>query len=170
MVRRFVAQKATGLAPSGDQAANQDDNIKASLDLAHTDIDAIIRSLGIVRQTNSSIFYVDVGVSGATGVSWATAVLDVEAATVLCTASAGDIIVAAPGHIESMTAADDIDLDKIGVKLIGLGEGDLRPTFSYTASGTFVLGADNTAGYGNAVDVVLGAGAADIEVISGRCP
>ncbi len=132
---------------SGDGGANQDDSSKASLDLAHTDLDAIIASLGIVRQTNSSIFYVDVGISGATGVSWATAVLDVEAATVLCTASAGDIIVIAPGHVETMAATDDIDLDKIGVIAIGLGQGDLRPTFSYTASGEFVLGADNTAVY-----------------------
>ncbi len=132
---------------SGDGGSNQDDSTKASLDLAHTDLDAIIASLGIVRQTNSSIFYVDVGVSGATGVSWATAVLDIEAATVLCTASAGDIIAVAPGHVETMAATDDIDLDKIGIIVIGLGQGDLRPTLSYTANGEFVFGADNCAVY-----------------------
>jgi hypothetical protein len=143
---RSTASEKLG-AFSGDVATDQDDNVKASLDLAHTDIDAIIRDLGIVRQTNSSIFYVDSGTAGSTGGSWATAVADVEAATALCTTSAGDIIVVAPGHAEAMTAADDIDLDKIGITVIGLGEGNLRPTFSYTANGEFVFGADNCAVY-----------------------
>lgn len=125
----------------------QDDNMKASMDLAHTDLDAIIRDLGIVRGTNSSIFYVDSGTAGSTGISWATAVADVEAATVLCTAAAGDIIVCAPGHAEAMTAADDIDLDKTGIKVVCLGEGNARATFSYTANGEFVIGADNCAVY-----------------------
>ena len=125
----------------------QDDTVKAAMDLAHTDLDAIIRDLGIVRGTNSSIFYVDSGTAGTTGISWATAVADIEAATVLCTASAGDIIVCAPGHAEAMTATDDIDLDKIGITVICLGEGDHRATFSYTANGEFVFGADNCALY-----------------------
>ena len=125
----------------------QDDNVKAAMDLAHTDLDAIIRDLGIVRGTNSSIFFVDSGTAGTTGISWATAVADVEAATVLCTTGAGDIIACAPGHAETMTAADDIDLDKIGITLICLGEGDHRATFSYTANGEFVFGADNCAVY-----------------------
>ncbi len=128
---------------SGDGGSNQDDSCKASLDLAHTDIDAILRDLGIVRQTSGSIFYVDVGVSGTTGVSWATAVADIEAATALCTASAGDIIAVAPGHVEAMTAANDIDLDKAGIIVIGFGTGELAPTLTYTTNGEFVFGADD---------------------------
>lgn len=45
----------------------------------------------------------------------------------LCTASKGDIIYVMPGHAETLTAAAGIDADVIGISIIGLGNGSLRP-------------------------------------------
>lgn len=47
-----------------------------------------------------------------------------------CTSGRGDIIMLMPGHVEVVTATS-IALDVAGVAIVGLGEGDLRPTFTY---------------------------------------
>lgn len=61
-----------------------------------------------------------------------------------CTASNGDVIYVMPGHAENLTAADSIDVDVAGVKIIGLGWGALKPTFSTTAAaGSFKVDAAN---------------------------
>jgi hypothetical protein len=88
-------------------------------------------------------FYVDSGATGqANGTSWTDAVVTLDAAVALCTANRGDVIWVAQGHAENLTGADGVDIDIPGVTAIGLGKGDLRPTFSYTnAAGEFVLGA-----------------------------
>ena len=44
-----------------------------------------------------------------------------------CTASKGDVIIAMPGHVETLTAAGQLTFDVIGVTLVGLGSGNLRP-------------------------------------------
>ena len=61
-----------------------------------------------------------------------------------CTASNGDVIYVMPGHAENLTAADSIDVDVAGIKIIGLGWGALKPTFSTTAAaGSFKVDAAN---------------------------
>ena len=61
-----------------------------------------------------------------------------------CTASNGDVIYVMPGHAENLTAADSIDCDVAGIKIIGLGWGALKPTFSTTAAaGSFKVDAAN---------------------------
>lgn len=51
----------------------------------------------------------------------------------LCTASVGDVIYLMPGHAETIAAAaSNPTLDKIGVRTIGLGQGALRPTITFT--------------------------------------
>lgn len=47
-----------------------------------------------------------------------------------CTASRGDIVMVMPGHAETLTAATSLPLNKAGVCIVGMGEGDLRPTFT----------------------------------------
>ena len=47
-----------------------------------------------------------------------------------CTADKGDVILAYPGHVESIANAQ-IDLDVAGVSVIGLGRGTLRPRIDY---------------------------------------
>jgi len=45
----------------------------------------------------------------------------------------GDVIYVAPGHTETIATAGAITLDKKGLKVIGLGIGDDRPTLTWTA-------------------------------------
>jgi len=52
----------------------------------------------------------------------------------LCTASKGDIVFVMPGHVETWTAAAGVTQDLIGVSVIGLGNGDLRPTITLGTS------------------------------------
>ena len=61
-----------------------------------------------------------------------------------CTTEKGDVIYVMPGHSETgSTALQELfDLDKASTSVIGLGEGDLRPTFNLEeATVTCVMGA-----------------------------
>ena len=61
-----------------------------------------------------------------------------------CLANRGDVIYIMPGYTQTMSAADDVDVDVAGVRIVGLGRGAKRPTFTYTATGgEFVIGAPN---------------------------
>ena len=61
-----------------------------------------------------------------------------------CLASRGDVIYVMPGYAQTMSAADAVDLDVAGIRVIGLGRGTLMPTFTYdNAAGEFVIGANN---------------------------
>lgn len=51
-----------------------------------------------------------------------------------CTASRGDIVMVKPGHAETFAAADGFSLDVIGVAVVGLGAGTLKPTFTLSAA------------------------------------
>lgn len=63
-----------------------------------------------------------------------------------CTASNGDIVMVKPGHAETVTADEGIDLDVAGVAVVGLGEGALRPTITFTtaAGANFTMAAAST--------------------------
>lgn len=81
-----------------------------------------------------------------------------------CTASNGDVIYVMPGHAESTSTANAelFDLDVAGVSVIGLGSGDLRPTFTLAvATATVVMGAascvlENIRLIGNISDLTAG--------------
>ena len=93
-----------------------------------------------------------------------------------CTASRGDTIYVMPGYTQTMSAADAVDVDVHGVRIIGLGRGTLRPKFTYdNAAGEFVIGADNVrienlwfvpsvTGITHAIDVE--ASATDVQIIN----
>lgn len=49
-------------------------------------------------------------------------------------ASRGDAIYILPGHTETITAAAGIAINEAGYSIIGLGNGALRPTFTFTTS------------------------------------
>lgn len=53
-----------------------------------------------------------------------------------CTASRGDVIVVFPDYTMTVTAAGSLALDVEGITLIGLGNGNDRPTISYTTAAT----------------------------------
>lgn len=90
------------------------------------------------------VFYVDSNVTTAgNGNSVRGAVATLDEAVALCEDNRGDIIYVVQGHAETWTAADDADLDVIGITVIGLGTGSNRPTFTYTANGEMVIAALN---------------------------
>jgi len=57
----------------------------------------------------------------------------IDYAVAACTASNGDTIYVMPNHVETIDAAGALDLDVIGISVVGLGEGDARPVLNWTA-------------------------------------
>lgn len=58
--------------------------------------------------------------------------LTIEFAVGQCTASNGDIIHVMPGHAEVVATAGALDLDVVGISIIGMGDGAAQPTISFT--------------------------------------
>ncbi len=131
-------------------ASEQNDNVKASLDLAHTDLDQIIQELGRVGLSTGEVYYVD---SGATGTddaqSWVNASTTVDAAIVLAGAASladtSTLILIAAEHRETLSSVNQVDVDFSAFTLWGLGNGENRPTFTHTTNGELVIGADDVA-------------------------
>ena len=70
------------------------------------------------------------------------ATLDKPFTDALVTASNGDIVYCMPGHAENLAVDSTVDMDIAGVKIVGLGGGAARPTFTCTvAAGDFKLAA-----------------------------
>lgn len=68
----------------------------------------------------------------------------IDAAVAECTANSGDVIYVAPGHAEDISAATSCVLDVAGISVIGLGEGEERPTLTWTnIAGTLEMDAAN---------------------------
>lgn len=80
------------------------------------------------------IYYVDSGngSDGNDGRDPQAPLATIDAAINKCAASQGDVILVQPGHSESLSAA--IELDVIGVSIIGVGEGTLRPQITLAAN------------------------------------
>jgi hypothetical protein len=126
---------------------SEDEAVGGSIPIGQSQEMNILAALGVATTDGSSrgrVVYCDSGETSTVedGLTWATATDTLDEAVNLCSASSGDVIFVAPGHAESFTTADDVDVDVAGITIIGLGEGQLRPTFSYTANGEFVLGAN----------------------------
>lgn len=106
-------------------------------------VDSFYRSL---YPSTGNIFYVDSGGGSSTGPGYSpeTAFSTLDAAVAACTANNGDIIVVMEGHAETIAAAAGVDLDVAGIKVIGLGHGASRPTFTFSAAAsTFAVGANS---------------------------
>lgn len=58
----------------------------------------------------------------------------------MCVAGRGDIIFVGAGHAESIATSTALAMDVSGVAVIGLGGGDLRPTFTLTTANTATVG------------------------------
>ncbi len=56
-----------------------------------------------------------------------------------CTANRGDIIVVMPGYTQTIAAATEIVMDVAGISIVGLGLGGLRPTLTFSATGSNIL-------------------------------
>ena len=56
-----------------------------------------------------------------------------------CTSSRGDVIMIKPGHTENISSATALAFNKAGVAIIGLGQGTLRPTFTFDTANTATI-------------------------------
>lgn len=88
-------------------------------------------------------YYVSSIIAGQDGASPATACATLALALAKCTANQGDKIVILPGHVETIIAATAIT--PAGVRIVGLGVGTKRPTFTFTtiASAGYTVAVDN---------------------------
>ena len=74
------------------------------------------------------------------GLSPDTPLATLAAAVAKCVANRGDTIYVAPKHVETIIAAGGLTINIAGVNVIGLGEGENRPTLTFsTAVGASVL-------------------------------
>ncbi len=90
------------------------------------------------------VFYVDSGAGSNSndGRDPAFPLATIDAAINKCTASQGDVILVQPGHAETLSA--QISLDVIGVAIIGVGEGTLKPQLTIAFAGDGIdIGAAN---------------------------
>lgn len=60
-------------------------------------------------------------------------------ASSMCTAGRGDIIFIGAGHAEKISSATALTLSKSGVAVVGLGSGELRPTFTLDTANTSTI-------------------------------
>lgn len=107
---------------------------------------AAIRSGG----TLGDVFYVNSSTTGAAdtagrGRTPNTPLNTIDFAVGLCADSNDDVIIVGSGHTETIIADSGIDVDVIGVTIIGMGRGAQRPTISFTTAVTadFKLAAAN---------------------------
>lgn len=93
---------------------------------------------GITPSTGSVFFVCNAtganGSDGAAGTRPDQPLASLTKAIALCTDSKFDTIFVMPGHVETVIAAGTITVNKIGVRIIGLGSGRLRPTINYTTA------------------------------------
>ncbi|MFA4854191.1 MAG: hypothetical protein WC616_02440 [Candidatus Omnitrophota bacterium] len=96
----------------------------------------LVVGLGLSEPGNQ--FFVDsgIGADSNNGKGWATALATLDAAFAKCTANNGDIVWVAPGHSETYTTTGNkITADVAGVRVIGVGYGADRPTFTFSHTG-----------------------------------
>ena len=112
-----------------------------------------IRGVPILQSHSGKVFFVNNssvlpsnGISGsdANDGSYLRPFSTLDYAIGRCTAGRGDIILLMPGHAETVSAAGSITVDVSGVTIVGLGRGELRPIFGYSATtSTFLVTAAN---------------------------
>lgn len=141
---------------------------------------AMLSGIGSVGNTR----YVD-SVSGSDasgrGTTLSNPLASINYAVGLCTASNGDVVVALPGHVETVTtaptgshaaAAGQLNIDVVGVKVLGLGVGATQATVNLTtattanvrinAASVWVEGLTFTGGIDNITTVLTINGVADV--------
>ncbi len=56
-----------------------------------------------------------------------------------CTADQGDVIMVMPGYAQDVDGASGITFDVAGIRVVGMGENDLRPKLTYQASASTIV-------------------------------
>lgn len=90
-----------------------------------------------LRMISGRVYFVNsAAASGGNGLSWDGAFQTIAAA--LLVAQADSLVLVAPGHTESVTAAAGIATAAAGVSVIGQGQGSRRPTITMNAAAATV--------------------------------
>lgn len=100
--------------------------------------------------------------------------LTLNAALAQCRPGMGDYVFVLPGHVESVSSANFLSSLVAGTKIIGLGDGNLRPTFTWTtATSTVLMNVANVAIHNCILKLEPGAGtvtvAAPITISAAGC-
>lgn len=105
----------------------------------------VIGAQGIPATTGKYFFVCSVtGSNSNPGKSPNTPVATIASALAKCTANKGDVIVVMPGHAETLASAGALTVNKAGVTIVGLGNGALRPTLTWSATdSTMAISAAN---------------------------
>lgn len=107
---------------------------------------------GLPASTGSVFFVCNAtganGSNGNAGTSPLQPLATVDYAFGLCTPNKGDLIVVMPGHAETVTATS-IAHDVAGVRVVGLGIGNLRPTFTFGAAAATITVSGANGGWYN---------------------
>lgn len=98
--------------------------------------------------TTGNVLFVDSGSANASDGNLGDAptkpLATLNGALVRAAANNGDVIFLMPGHAENCSSATTQVIDKADLRIIGLGVGTNRPTFTYTATaGSFEIDAAN---------------------------
>lgn len=94
-----------------------------------------IDQASVLSRSRGNTWYVDSAVPGGvagSGDSWGAAFLTLAAA--IAAALPDDLILVSPTHAENISAAGTVTVNKAGLRIIGLGTGRRRPTFTWTAT------------------------------------
>lgn len=92
----------------------------------------VMASYGLAINPNAKVRYAQsthaaAGNTDKDGTNPTNPFASIDYAVGLCTANVGDVIVALPGHVETIAAAGGLDLDVAGITVIGIGSGTLQP-------------------------------------------
>ena len=101
-----------------------------------TPTEAAVVAIQLAQLTDGVVRYVDSNASGAgaAGLTPSDALATVDLAINL--SSVGDTIIVLEGHTETLADATSLVVDVVGLKIIGLGRGSRRPTFTMSATGS----------------------------------
>lgn len=129
-----------------------------------------VRGVPLITSHQGETFWVDstANSSGQERGTWKHPCLTIDAAMSLCLAERGDVILCKPGHVETISADDDLVCDVNGVAIIGLGTGSKQACIKWTADVSISVSAvdvsfvniwfwANYANVDNAIDVDAGA-------------
>lgn len=115
--------------------------------------EALVRlaALGIQNLAEAQVLFVDANATNALdaddgihGLTVQNPLATVDYAIGLCTASEQSVILVMPGHYEDYGDGEGFDVDVAGVKIVGIGEGSLRPRFDFNhANAICAVGAND---------------------------
>lgn len=95
-----------------------------------------IRGVPVLTSHPGKVFWVQntIGSDGNHGKTKEKPLKTLDYAIGKCTANKGDVIFLMPGHAETLSTASFITCDVAGISIVGLGNGSLRPTFTWSAT------------------------------------